>query len=452
MDRNEIARGKTKTLWEVAGRPDICIVQNRDDITKYDRPELTSSFPGKAALCTSVNTHCMRLLRDCGLPVAFREEISDTEFLADRCTMLPLECVICRTPYRDGSYVKRHPEVMQMIGPDRSWPRFHRLEMSFFLKTTGRKVVTADGRHLGTLEGYPEDPLIVDPYHDQPRLVDPKVPAWDPRSAIVTEIPFWEALPQREELRKMERLTRQAFLILEKALGMEDWCLQDLKIEFGRNADGDLCIADVVDPDTWRMEDEHGFQLSKELFRQGKPMEEVEAAYRHVEDLSRRLRIPRHALICWRGSASDPLPKWVRGNEGRILGFEEDFPGVELIDVVCSAHKKTVEGLSILEKQMARFPRGGVIIGLIGMSNGAGPTLGSHTTWQMVSVCTTKEKSPVDVYSTINAPSGVGVVLAPDADNAFLTALNMFALAGNPVAYMRRQIDIEDKDQYGLLP
>ena len=110
----------------------LCILRNTSAITANDDPSRTKQLEGKARWATATTCYAFELLRKAGLPVAYIKKLSPTAFLAKKCRMILLECVVRRLAV--GSYLKRFPN----IEPPH---RFHRLVMEFFLKTTGGKMV-----------------------------------------------------------------------------------------------------------------------------------------------------------------------------------------------------------------------------------------------------------------------------------------------------------------------
>jgi len=81
-------------------------VMSKDDITAGDGAK-HDVIPGKGRLATATTCNVFRLLKVCGLPVAFEEQDSALSFVAPGCTMLPYEVVIRREAH--GSYLKRNP-------------------------------------------------------------------------------------------------------------------------------------------------------------------------------------------------------------------------------------------------------------------------------------------------------------------------------------------------------
>src|SRR3990167_798096 len=116
-----IAGGKTKKLFQVKDSEHLGIFESKPDITALDNPSLTKQFAAKAAYATSTTCRVFELLREVGIPVAFQQQLSPTEFLVNRCNMIPLEVVARRLAV--GSYLKRHPELDGIQPPH----RFHRL-------------------------------------------------------------------------------------------------------------------------------------------------------------------------------------------------------------------------------------------------------------------------------------------------------------------------------------
>jgi len=105
--------------------------------------------------------------------MAYIDQISPTEFLAEKCTMIPLEVVARR--FAVGSYLKRHPELS--TGKNKMPHRFHQLVIEFFLKTTNGKLIIPE--HGTILEGLDpkngeEDPFISNPHEKGWHLSHPK--------------------------------------------------------------------------------------------------------------------------------------------------------------------------------------------------------------------------------------------------------------------------------------
>ncbi len=221
----EVARGKTKALFEMPGQPDVLVVQAFDNITAGDGVR-KNEIPGKGRIAAKTTARVFRLLNLCGLPTHYLsggEDDDENEMLVRRCTMLPLEVVV--RGVAAGSLVKRKPGIAKgsiLV------PRM----VEFFFKD--------DANH---------DPLIE-----------------------IDEI-VHRGLATPQEIGMMSEVARITFEILAHAWRRRETLLVDLKLEFGRLVGGDgrgnLAVADVVDNDSWRVwpQGREELMLDKQMYR-----------------------------------------------------------------------------------------------------------------------------------------------------------------------------------------
>jgi len=244
----EIARGKTKVLYEMPGQPDVLIAQGLDAITAGDGAR-RDEIPGKGRVAMKTTSRIFRLLNRCGVPTHYLsggEDDDDNEMLVRRCTMIPLEVVV--RGVAAGSHVTRKPGIQRgsVIVPRM---------IEFFAKD--------DANH---------DPLI------------------EPDTIVRNRI----ATPP--EIGTMGELARIVFEILAHAWRRHETLLVDLKIEFGRLASGEqrgaLVIADVIDNDAWRIwpQGREDLMLDKQVYRNltevtPAALARVSAAYDEVSEL-----------------------------------------------------------------------------------------------------------------------------------------------------------------------
>ena len=221
----EVARGKTKALFEKPGQPDVLIVQALDNISAGDGAR-RDEIPGKGRIAAKTTARVFRLLNLTGLPTHYLsggEDDDDNEMLVRRCTMIPLEVVV--RGVAAGSLVRRKPGIARgsvLV------PRM----VEFFLKD--------DANH---------DPLI------------------EPDEVVHRGL----ATPQ--EIGMMSEVARITFEILAHAWRRRETLLVDLKLEFGRliggEGRGNLVIADVIDNDSWRIwpQGREELMLDKQAYR-----------------------------------------------------------------------------------------------------------------------------------------------------------------------------------------
>ncbi len=434
-----LTEGKTKKVYEVVGNDGLVIIENKLDITAYDNPELTKQFETKATYATETTCRVFELLKEAEIPVAYVEQISPTEFVARKCSMIPLEVVARR--YGVGSFLKRNPNLER---PKKELPvRFHKLVVEFFLKTTKGKLTGANGEVI--IEGLDpekgeEDPFIPNPYDTLWNLTHSKKPLWDSTAKLRDGISASLVLQSQEIVKIMQDLEsylRDAFLVLEGMWAILGHRFIDMKIEFGITADGTIVIADVIDNDSWRLKDQNWQELSKEAFRQGEALSEVEEKYGIVTELVKSFRVPKQCLVLWRGSENDKFPVYL-----------EDISksNVQIEEITASGHKSPKRCLNILEGLLSKYPDGGAIVAMVGMSNGLGPMLAAGTSWPIIAIPATLESNPEDIWSSLRMPLNVPMAVISSDSNAISFALRILAQK-NPLLYHQLQRKIEELDE-----
>lgn len=409
--------GKTKKIHQVAGEPGLVALIAKDDITAGDGAK-HDVIPDKGRLATATTCNVFRLLKACGLPVAFEMQDSATSFIAPSCTMLPYEVVVRREAH--GSYLKRTPHFAK-------GQLFPKLIVEFFLKTKDKNW---NGKPL-----LADDPLMLHKEgSSQIELYVPSKPVNEQKPFLTLATSEVFTRPDEAKLYPdMSRLARQAFLVLEKAWQLEGRTLVDFKVEFGFDKQNRLLLADVIDNDSWRVLD-NGAYIDKQVYRDGGALDDVAASYRRVAEMTGNFRVPQQRIILWRGSESDNTEPFAKA-----LGPLADMMQV----VTCSIHKEPVAGAAILHRMIQEVPDT-VVVAYIGRSNGAAPTLSAMSTVPVITVPASAKDFPEDVWSSLRAPSKVPVMTVLEPSNAILAALQVLS-ARNPRIYALLRSEIEDR-------
>ena len=412
-----VAEGKTKKIHLVKGSSDRVTVVAKDDITAGDGAK-HDIIPDKGRLATATTCNVFRLLKACGLPVAFVEQDSAISFVSPKCDMLPYEVVVRREAH--GSYLKRNPHLSK-------GQLFPQALVEFYLKTKDKN--------------WKGKPLIADDPFMQFAEDAKQIRLFNPAKPLQGQEPFLvlagsEVFGRDDEgqiFPEMRRIARQAFLVLEKAWQLEGGTLVDLKVEFGFDAKGGLLLADVIDNDSWRVL-EGGSYIDKQVYRDGGALDDVVAKYRHVAEITSHFRVPRQRIVLWRGSEKDSPDAFLQA-----LGELKDMMTV----VTCSVHKEPVNAAGIFHRMMQEIPDS-VVIAYIGRSNGAGPTLSAMSTVPVITVPASIKEFPDDLWSSLRAPSAVPVMTVLDPANAVLAALQILS-GRNPRLYAKVRGEIENR-------
>jgi phosphoribosylaminoimidazole-succinocarboxamide synthase len=310
----EIARGKSKVLFEQQGQPDMLVVQQADSISAGDGAR-RNEIPGKGRLAAQTTARVFRLLNLCGLPTHYLnggEDDDDNEMLVRRCNMIPLEVVV--RGVAAGSLVRRNPGIQR---GSLLVPRM----VEFFFKD--------DANH---------DPLIV------------------PEEILA------RGICNPPELSAMTEIARLTFEVLAHAWRKRDVLLVDLKIEFGRLAGGEnkgqLVIADVIDNDSWRIwpQGREDLMLDKQVYRNLETVDDaglarVKAAYEQVADFVGSFPVMRSGMVALFAESPD--------YGAQLTTVAQGFSqlGLPIVRHVASASKTPGFVLQLVQQHDATFAR-----------------------------------------------------------------------------------------------
>ena len=210
-----IHEGKAKQLFLTAD-PQVLRVRYKDDATAFNGKKFDRLL-GKGALNNLISAQIFEDLANFGVPSHFIDRVSDVEQLVRRVDIIPLEVVVRNVVA--GSLAKR-------IG----WEEGRSLNqpiVEFYYKNDD----------LG-------DPLLNENHIDLLSLASAK-----------------EINELREQALKINELLIRRFSTI-------DLKLVDFKLEFGRQPDGILILADEISPDTCRLWDRKtNEKMDKDRFR-----------------------------------------------------------------------------------------------------------------------------------------------------------------------------------------
>ena len=207
--------GKAKQVYSTDNENEY-IVYYKDDATAFNG-EKKASIQSKGILNNKICTIMFEILEKAGIKTHFIKALSDREQLVKKVTILPLEVIVRNITA--GSFCKRYG-VEEGIVLDK--PIF---EMSYKNDEYG-------------------DPLVNDDH------------------AIALKLATQEEIDYiREQTLKINEIMKEFFLKLNLKL-------VDFKLEFGKDTDGNIILADEISPDTCRLWDVNtNEKLDKDRFR-----------------------------------------------------------------------------------------------------------------------------------------------------------------------------------------
>lgn len=224
-----IYEGKAKKLYKT-DKENVLLSEFKDDLTAFNA-EKKGSEKGKGALNCEISTKIFRLLEKNGIKTHLIEKISDNEQLVKKCKIIAIEVIVRNVA--TGSLSKRLGIKDGTVLP------FALLE--FCLKDDA----------LG-------DPFINDEHCLLLELVD-----------------------NEEEIKEIKKIARKINEILLAFFDERNLRLIDFKIEFGKDENNTIILADEISPDSCRFWDKQtNEKLDKDRFRQN--LGSVKLAYEEV--------------------------------------------------------------------------------------------------------------------------------------------------------------------------
>lgn len=221
--------GKAKKLF-TTDDPELLVSEFKDDLTAFNGKK-KSSESGKGALNNKISTELFKLLESKGVKTHFVKMLDENHMLHKRVDVIQIEVIV-------------------------------------------RNIATGSlSKNLGIEDGKILPFVLVEFDYKNDALGDPKL---NDQHCLILEL-----VDNEEELHELRRLAREINAILRPYFFEKGLNLVDFKLEFGRDKEGNIILADEISPDNCRFWDvESGEKLDKDRFRQG--MGGLKVAYEEV--------------------------------------------------------------------------------------------------------------------------------------------------------------------------
>jgi phosphoribosylaminoimidazole-succinocarboxamide synthase len=214
---NLLYEGKAKKIFST-NEPEYYWVEYKDSATAFNG-EKKEDFIGKGALNNKITSLIFSRLSEAKIPNHFERQISETEQIVKKVTIIPVELVV-------------------------------------------RNIVAGSlSKRLGITEGNKIEKPIIEFYYKNDDLGDPLIN--EDHIKMLN-------LANDEIICKMKSLAHSINSVLQDLFSESSVNLVDFKLEFGLTTTGNLILADEISPDTCRLWDkETGEKLDKDVFRRG---------------------------------------------------------------------------------------------------------------------------------------------------------------------------------------
>ncbi|MBP9478241.1 MAG: phosphoribosylaminoimidazolesuccinocarboxamide synthase [Sebaldella sp.] len=229
--RDFLYEGKAKQIYSTDDENSV-IIHYKDDATAGNG-EKKGSIKDKGIINNQITTLLFKRLEEKGIRTHFIKKLNDRDQLCEKLKIFPLEVIV-------------------------------------------RNIITGSmSKRLGIADGTKPKNTILEICYKNDDFGDPLI---NDHHAVAMDLITYE------ELEKIYEITRKINDFLKELFDKEGIILVDFKIEFGKNAKGEILLADEITPDTCRLWDkETGKKLDKDRFRQD--LGGIEEAY--IEILKR---------------------------------------------------------------------------------------------------------------------------------------------------------------------
>jgi len=224
----QLYEGKAKKVFRTDD-DNVLLVSYKDDATAFNGLK-KGTISGKGAINNRLTNYLMQRLEEQGIPTHFVKELSDRETLVKKVEIVPLEVIVRNLSA--GSFAKRY----------------------------------------GVEEGIVFDAPTIEFSYKNDELGDPLINDYQ---ALALH------LATAEEIATIQKYAFAVNKFLQSFLAKANIILVDFKLEFGRDKDGNIILADEISPDTCRFWDATTHErLDKDRFR--RDLGNVEGAYHEI--------------------------------------------------------------------------------------------------------------------------------------------------------------------------
>jgi len=244
LNHKLLKEGKSKKVY--AEDDNTLILEFKDEVTAFDGAR-RDIIPGKGVLNARLSAEFFKLLEEAGIPTHFIKYDGCRSIFVKKLEMIPLEIIVRNYAY--GSLLKRMPlfKPLKKLKPP-------------------------------TVEFHYKDDALHDPL-------------------ILPEDALKAGLVSVRELEEMFSIALKVNDALSSILSRKKLRLVDFKIEVGRDHENKLLVADELTGDAFRVLDEKGRHLDKEVYRKGGSPRDLFLTYL---ELARKLglEVKEHDLRC----------------------------------------------------------------------------------------------------------------------------------------------------------